>query len=234
MATFRPTSSLQDLSSLHRFSSLLLQNAAGSDRKGNVLVLGHGALPAPDCHCLHRDERTFGIAICLFLGQMPSAPIDKAPLECVGSALPFQDASFQKVILYLVLKDGSEAELDEACRVLAPGGELLVLGLNRGSWSGMGRYRKGPVPRMRVANVKRSLRVHDMEIDHVLGAGLLGRSSPLMDWKRLSGIGLPLADLVLLRARHRGRPASTRLRMKRLPARAMPTAISAALLKRTT
>jgi len=108
-----------------------------------------------------------------------------------------------------------------------------VLGLNRDSWSGLGRYRKGPVPRMHVANVKSSLRAHDMEIDLVLGAGLLGRARPLMDRRRLSGMVLPLADLVVLRARHRERPAATRLRMKGFPARAVPTAINAALLKRT-
>ena len=231
MAIDRSRSSFQDLSSLHRFSSLLLQSAAGQERKGNVLILGNGSLPAPECHCLRRDEGTFGLAICIFQGPSPPSELKRAPLECVSSALPFQDGVFQKVILYLVVVDGAESELDEACRVLAPGGELLVLGLNRGSWSGMWRYRKGPVPRMRIADVKNSLRVHDMEIDHVLGAGLLGRAKPLMDWKRLSGIALPLADLVVLRARHRDRPAATRLRMKRFPARAVPTAISTVLVK---
>jgi len=142
-------------------------------------------------------------------------------------ALPFQDAVFRRVVLFLVTRNGTERELDEACRVLAPGGELLVLGLNRRSWSGLGRYRGGPVPRMDVASVRNSLQAHDMELNCVLGAGLLGQARPVMEWKRLSGIALPLADLVVLRARHRNRPAVTRLQMKKFPARALPTAVNA-------
>jgi SAM-dependent methyltransferase len=142
--------------------------------------------------------------------------------------LPFQDAVFRTVILFMITQNGTERELDEACRVLAPGGELVVLGLNRSGWSGLNRYRRGPVPRMHVASVRNSLQAHDMDINRVLGAGLFGRARPLMEWNRPSGIVLPLADLVVLRARHRARPAATRLRMKEFSARALPTAINTA------
>jgi hypothetical protein len=218
-------SSAHDLSSLHRFSSKLLQKVAGDERKGNVLIVGHGALPAPDCPCLSRDERTFGLAICVFQGQLRSAERAETLLDCNSAALPFQDAAFRRVILFLITRNGTERELEEACRVLAPGGELLVLGLNRSSWSGLHRYRGGPVPRMNVASVRNSLQAHGMDLNHVLGAGLLGWARPVMEWKRLSGIALPLADLVVLRARHRDRPAVTRLQMKKFPARALPTAV---------
>ncbi len=218
--------SAHDLLSLHRFSSALLQRVAGDDRKGNVLVLGHGALPAPECPCLQRDEHTFGLAICIFQGRLQSSNSARILLDCNSAALPFQDAAFRRVILYLVTRDGTEHELDEACRVLAPGGELLVLGLNRRSWSAMRWYRRGPVPGMAVASVRDSLQAHDLVIDCMLGAGLLGRSGPLMEWRRLSGVALPFADLVVLRAQHRERPAATPLRLKEFSARVMPTTIA--------
>lgn len=216
----------RDLSSLHDFSSALLQRIAVHESKGNVLVLAHRALPAPDCPCLRRDQYTFGLAICIFQGHLQHPIAAPAMLDCSSTALPFQDAAFRTVILYLVTRDGTEPELREACRVLAPGGDLLVLGLNRSSWSGICAYRRGPVPGMRVAAVRDHLLARDMVIDCKLGAGLLGNPRPLMKWNRLSGVALPFADLVLLRARHLERPAAaTRLRLKEFPARAVPTAI---------
>lgn len=201
---------------------------AGDDRKGNVLVLGHAALPAPDCPCLRRDEHTFGLDICIFQGRQQSPVVAQTLLDCSSSALPFQDAVFRTVILFMITKNGTERELDEACRVLAPGGELMVLGLNRSGWSGLNHYRRGPVPRMHVASVRNSLQAHGLDINRILGAGLLGQGGPLMELNRLSGIALPLADLIVLRARHRERPAAPRLRMKEFPARALPTAVNTA------
>jgi len=224
----------RDLLSLHRFSSNLLQRVAGDDRKGNVLVLGHGALPAPECPCLRRDEHTFGLAICIFQGRLQSSNSVDILLDCASMDLPFQDAVFRRVILYLVTRDGTEQELDEACRVLAPDGELVVLGLNHRSWSGIRHYRRGPVPRMHVASVKNRLHTHDMVIDRMLGSGLLGQAKPLMEGNRLSSFILPLADLIVLRARHRERGAAMRLRVKEFPARALPTAFIATGLERTT
>jgi len=224
--TAQPGSSAHDLSSLHRFSSTLLQRVAADERKGNVLVLGHGALPAPECPCLWRDEHTFGLSICIFQGRLQASVHARAALDCTSTALPFQDAAFRTVILYQVTRDGTEHEMDEACRVLGPDGELLVLGLNRNSWNGIWRHRREPVPGMHVASVRNSLQAHGMVIDRMLGAGLLGWPGPLMVWKRLSGMALPLADLVVIRARHRERPAATRLRLKEFPARALPTSMA--------
>ncbi len=204
---------------------MLLEKAAGDDSKGNVLVLGHGGLPAPDCPGLRRENQPFGLDIFIFQSRSQFATPFETLVDCASSALPFQNAVFRRVVLFLITRNGTERELEEACRVLAPGGELLVLGLNRSSWSGLKRYRKSPVPRMRVSEVRNRLQANGMDVSLVLGAGLLGRSRPLMDSKRFSGIALPLADLIVLRARHRDRPAVTRLHMKEIPARAVPTAV---------
>ncbi len=225
MVTVQPGSPKNDLASLGRFSSVLLQRVAVNDRKGNVLVLGHRALPPPQCPCLRRDEHSFGLAMCIFQGRVQASIAAEAQLECSSTDLPLQDAAFHTVILYHVTRDGTEQELDEACRVLAPAGELLVLGINRNSWSGMRVYRHGPVPAMHLASVRNRLQARHMVIDCTLGAGLLGQSRPVMEGHRLSSLALPFADLVVLRARHRERPAATRLRLKKFPAGVVPTAI---------
>lgn len=229
MVSVQPGTSKNDLASLGRFSSTLLQRAAVNDRKGNVLVLGHRALPLPQCPCLRRDEYAFGLAIGIFQGQAQAAiAAAEARLECSSTDLPFQDAAFHTVILYHVTRDGIEQELDEACRVLAPAGKLLVLGINRSSWCGLKVYRRGPVPTMDVAAVRNRLQARHMVIDGTLGAGLLGQSRPAMAGNRLSSLVLPFADLVVLRARHRERPAALRLRLKKYPAGVAPTAIISA------
>jgi len=226
MVAVRSFSSAHDLSSLHRISCTLLEKVAGNDRKGNVLVLGHGAVPAPDYPGLSGDSHPYGLDIFIVQGRSQFATPTKTPVDCASSSLPFQDAVFRRVILFLVTRNGTERELKEACRVLAPAGELLVLGLNRSSWSGLSHYRNSPVPRMHVAEVRNSLSAYGMDVNLVLGAGLLGRSGPLMESKRMSGIALPVADLIVLRAGHRERPAATRLQMKEIPARAVPTAVN--------
>ena len=198
----------------------------GKRGKGNVLVIGHGALPLPECPCLSRDERSFGLAICLFQGERQAALSAGCLLDCASAQLPFLDGVFHTVIVYLLSRDGSEPELDEACRILAMGGELLILGLNCNSWGHIRTYRHAPVPGMRVNQVRTWLQARGMVIDNIYGAGLLGQGKPSMEWRRLSGIGLPFADLVVLRARHRGFPSATRLRLKEFPAGVVPTAIT--------
>ena len=225
MVSVQPGLPKNDLARLGRFSSALLQRVAVNDRKGNVLVLGHQALPPPQCPCLRRDEYSFGLAMCIFQGQAQASIAAEAQLECSSTNLPLQDAAFHTVILYHVTRDGTEHELDEACRVLAPAGELLVLGINRSSWSGMRVYRHGPVPALHLASVRNRLQARNMVIDRTLGAGLLGQSRPVMEGHRLSSLALPFADLVVVRARHRERPAATRLRLKKYPAGVVPTAI---------
>ena len=228
MVTVQPGSPKNDLASLSRFSSTLLQRVAVNDRKGNVLVLGHRSLPPPQCPCLRRDEHSFGLAICIFQGQAQASIAAEARLQCSSTDLPLQDAAFQTVILYHVTRDGTEQELDEACRVLAPAGQLLVLGINRSSWSGLSVYRHGPVPAMQLASVRYRLQARNMVLNGTLGAGLLGQSRPAMAGHRFSSLALPFADLVVLRARHRERPAATRLRLKKYPAGIVPTAITTA------
>lgn len=245
----------EELLSLHRLSSQLLRHGVNDDRKGSVLVIMNKVMPPPACPCLLRDEHSFGLALCIRQGekqpavkqpdlkhhsdgqqgdgQQSDGPYSEGPghvatdlvLDCASTALPFQDEVFRTVILFQVTRDGSEQELAEACRVLTPGGDLLLLGINRVSWSGMKTRRTGSVPVMQVTKVRHALEARGMVIDGVLGAGLLGHARPRMDSNHISGVVLSFADHVLLHARHRERPLLTRMRLKEFPAGVVPTAM---------
>ena len=205
----------------------MLQTATANAGRGSVLLINPPGVPPPDCPGLHRDEHSFGLALDLSLGPSQLAVNPRALLECSSSALPFQDDVFRVVLLWLVTEHGEEPELGEACRVLMPGGELFVLGMNRGSWAGMRCRHKAGVARMSLPRVIGRLKDLDMAIEHVTGIGLLGQPGPKMESNRLSTMALPFADLVLIRAMHRTRPELTNLRMKKYPAGVIPTAINA-------
>jgi len=219
------TGGIASLSGLYRLSCGLLESGASEDRNGNVLILAQAALEEPDCSCLTRDEHSFGIALNLIVGATQSGGRGEWKLESASNALPFQDEVFRSVVLYFVTDDGNEPELEEACRVLAPDGELLILGLNRRSWSGLKSLRKGPVPALRTRALKERLTELGMHVDKVLGAGLMGHSRPMIRDRGLSRICLPFADLLLVRARHRERPNLTLMRIKEFSAGAVPTTL---------
>jgi hypothetical protein len=204
----------------------LLRNVLGEDRKGNVLVVYHASISPPDTPCLRRDENTFGMAVCLRHGEGDSSSNIQSGLECVSHALPFQDEVFHKVVLYHVTEHGDEPELAEACRVLVPGGDMLLVGLNRTSWGKLKTYRTSQVSVMSPALVQTALEDHDMQIIDKRGLGLLGQTKPGMGRHKLSTLVLPFADLVLLQARHREKPAATRMLLKKLPAGAMPASLN--------
>ena len=222
----QPGPRLHDLLNLRRLGNELLQREFGNDQcKGSILLIRNGVLLPPECAALDRDVHSFGLAISLVQAATQTPFSAGAVLDCASGELPFQDAVFNAVILYMCMADGSENELGEACRVLIPGGELVVLGPNRMSWSGIKTLRRAPVPAMNMTRLRRALDARDMVVKSVRGMGLLGRSGPVLDGNLLSGLALPFADVVLLSARHRGRPQLSRLDMKEFPAGALPTAL---------
>jgi hypothetical protein len=114
-----------------------------------------------------------------------------------------------------VVADGTEAELAEACRVTRHDGVLILLGLNRLGW----RYRCQDavrrLPGLSPLAVKSRLETLGMRMRGFAGAGLVGRSRPEFMSTGLSGLGAPLADVVILQASHAGGPAVTPLRFKK-------------------
>jgi SAM-dependent methyltransferase len=132
-------------------------------------------------------------------------------LACDSAELPFQDESFEMVVMHNVFTDGSEPEFQEARRILAGGGDLFVLG--KGSLGITSRFGKSrtDLPALQVRRMCRQLRNHSFRIEQCVGIGLLG--APVTCEQRWQQPALPFADSVLIIGRHRTlKPIVTPLR----------------------
>ncbi len=138
------------------------------------------------------------------------------PILCETASLPFQDSVFSMVVLHHVVSDGKESELDEAVRVLARDGVLIILGINRMGWRFRSQGRLRRLPGIAPLKVKSRLDRLDMTMQGFAGAGLLGLRRPVCMSSGLAGLGSPIADVVLLQARHRGGPEMTPLTRSRV------------------
>jgi len=103
----------------------------------------------------------------------------------------------------------------EAVRVLARTGVLLLLGLNRMGW----RYRVQDdirrLPGIAPLRVKSRLEELGMTMQGFAGAGLGGQTRPAFLGGGLAGMATPLADVLLLQARHKDSPEVTPLRFRK-------------------
>jgi hypothetical protein len=211
---------------LTRLSSGLWSRVRVERADACTLVIAHASLPWPDVPGAGRRGSSFGLSLGLLAGSAQQPAGDGPRLLCDSAELPFVDSVFRGVTLYHVIGEGGEAELAEACRVLAPGGDLLVVGLNHCGWAGFDSGVCAGVPRLHSARVQYRLRELGMIVEARLGAGLFGRERPAVlehGWQRLA---VAVADVVLLRARHLHRPAAARPNLKEIPAGLAPTAIT--------
>ncbi|HKJ16898.1 MAG TPA: hypothetical protein VJ984_06105 [Xanthomonadales bacterium] len=115
--------------------------------------------------------------------------------------LPIQTSSLGAVFLSHVVSKGNEPQLAEACRVLQPGGMLLILGLNRYGFRYLKDRSEDGLPGIRPLAVREHLEQYDMSVQRVLAAGFLNSQ-----WPPRMNIGagrllVPVADLVLIVAR---------------------------------
>ncbi len=139
------------------------------------------------------------------------------PILCETACLPFQDSVFSMVVLHHVVSNGMEPELDEAVRVLARDGVLIILGINRMGWRFRSQGRLRRLPGIAPLKVKSCLDRLDMTMQGFAGAGLLGLRRPVFMSSGPGRAGLtPIADVVLLQARHRGGPEMTPLTRSRV------------------
>lgn len=223
----------QDATRLHRRACDLLERASHGDSRGNVLIIGHGSQPLPDCPSLKRDDHNFSLSLSLHIGANSAhsfavagdEPVTSRRVGCSSANLPFQEGVFHHVILYHAIRDGTEPELAEAGRVLRVDGELWILGTNHASWSGLIAGRNSLLPLLHWMRLREQLGTLDMEIKTVLGAGLLGQSGPYLEQQRMIGLALPVADLLLVKVRHRQRFSHTRLHLEKFSTGAIPTAL---------
>lgn len=201
-----------NLAVLKRLSEGLLRSAGRTGVKDNLLEIHHASAPLFDPVFLHSPSEIFGISISL--SQDENAGVGQK-LRCESGQLPFQDGSFRMVVLHHLISDGREAELSEAVRVLARDGVLILLGLNRLGWRYRTQGRIRRLPGMAPLRVKSRLQALGMTMQGFAGAGLLGLKRPAWMHSGLSSIGAPLADLILLQARHQESPEVTPLRFRK-------------------
>ena len=208
MAVFPPRDGSRQ-ASLKALSEGLLHSAGRTGVRGSLLELRHPAAPPFDPAFLHSASEVFGVSLSLSQdGRYRSGQ----RIRCETTQLPFQDGVFSLVVLHHVIGSGEEAELEEAVRVLARTGVLIVLGLNRMGW----RYRAQDgvrrLPGLAPLKVRTRLEQLDMTMQGFAGAGLAGQPGPAFMDQGLLGLATPLADLVLLQACHRDSPEVTPLR----------------------
>jgi hypothetical protein len=201
-----------NLQALKRLAEGLLRSTGRTGVHGNLLEIHHPHAPLFDPVFLHTASETHGISISLSQREEAGAT---PRVRCASAQLPFQDRAFSIVVLHHVIGAGGEAELAEAVRVLARTGVLLLLGLNRMGW----RYRVQDdirrLPGIAPLRVKSRLEELGMTMQGFVGAGLCGRERPAFIGTGLSSLAVPLADLVLLQARHRDSPHVTPLRFRK-------------------
>jgi SAM-dependent methyltransferase len=197
---------------LKRLSEGLLRSAGRTGVHGHLLEIHHPSAPLFDPVFLHTASETHGVSISLSQNEEPGS---RPRVSCESAQLPFQDRVFSMVVLHHVIGVGDEAELAEAVRVLSRTGVLLLLGLNRMGW----RYRAQDdirrLPGIAPLRVKSRLEQLGMVMQGFAGAGLAGRQRPAFMGSGLAGLAAPLADLVLLQARHRDSPQVTPLRFRK-------------------
>jgi len=199
-ATHYTKSQQQDLRTL---SEGLLRTVGRAGPSGNILEIHHVAAPLMNPELFRDSTREIGVFISLNKGNEPDYA---QPIKCRTTSLPFPDSLFSKVVLHHVVSDGTELELDEAVRVLSRDGVLIILGINRLGWRFriQGRFRR--LPGIAPLKVKSRLARLEMSMQGFAGAGLIGLRRPVFMSSGLAGLGSPIADVILLQARHRGRP----------------------------
>jgi hypothetical protein len=201
-----------NLGTLKLLSEGLLRSAGRTGLKDNLLEIHHPRAPRFDPVFLHTASELCGLSISLSQDGH-SGPGQK--FRCESVQLPFQDGVFQMVVLHHVVSDGQELELAEAVRVLARDGVLILLGLNRMGWRFRTQDRTRRLPGMAPLRVKTRLEELRMTMQGFAGAGLGGMKRPAWMYNGLSSIGAPVADLVLLQARHKNSPEVTPLRFRK-------------------
>jgi len=201
-----------NLETLKFLSEGLLRSAGRTGERGNLLEIHHPAAPLFDPVFLHTESELFGVSISLSADRDGEAG---ARLCCLSSSLPFQDRVFRMVVLHHVIGDGSEPELEEACRVTARNGVLILLGLNRAGWRFRTQDAIRRLPGLAPLTVRHRLEKLGMKMQGFAGAGLLGQRKPRFMNRGLGSLGAPLADVVILQATHRDSATVTPLRFEK-------------------
>ena len=196
---------------MRALSEGLFRSVGRAALSGNVLEIRHAAAPMLNPKFLHSTGYDFGVSVSLNKG---SKPYSGRAIVCETAELPFQDSVFRMVLLHHVISDGMESELNEAVRVLARDGVLIILGINRMGWRFRFQGRLRPLPGIAPLKVKARLDRLEMTMQGFAGAGFFGLRRPVFMSSGIAGLGSPMADVVLLQARHNNGPEMTPSRLR--------------------
>ena len=179
-------------SAQQKLAARILQPLLARRRPARVLVLKHdaaGDLPLE----LVNSQQLIRLSTDKSSGD--------AMLRCHMSALPFDEATFDLVILHHLVADGTEVYTSEALRVLAAGGDIVISGLNSSGLCNRIVNRKQRLPALKLNRVCNLLKSQSFKIEQCLlmGLGGLSRPAPKPRWH---GLGLPFADRVVLHGHH--------------------------------
>jgi SAM-dependent methyltransferase len=147
-------------------------------------------------------------------------------VRCRIAALPFEEATFDIVILHHLVSDGSEPVLTEALRVMAAGGDIVISGLNSSGLRNRIGNRKHLLPALKLNRICSFLKSQSFNVEQCLQMGLGGFSRPAAraTWH---GLSLPFADRVVLHGHHQSNMQNTNiLRFKQV----QPAGVASAAL----
>jgi SAM-dependent methyltransferase len=201
------TQDQSSLSAQQKLAVQLLQPLLARRRPARILVMkraGAGDLPLEVANATQ--------VIRLSSGENCDDPV----LKCRISALPFEAAAFDLVILHHLVADGSETHLAEALRVLSAGGDIVISGLNSSGLRTRIVNRNQQVPALKMARVCKFLKSQSFNIEQCLLMGMGGFSWPAAKptWH---GLALPFADRVVVHGHHQSKIMNARiLRFKQL------------------
>jgi SAM-dependent methyltransferase len=190
------------------------------------LVIFNQAASPPDLELGEGSNQ--GLALQLKSG-MPTAHLRWGDLPvsriCSGE-LPLQTSSLGAVFLSHVISNGEEPELAEACRVLQPGGLLLILGLNRYGMRHLTTRSDSGLPGIRPLTVREHLEQFDMNVQIMLAAGFCRRQSPGQMNRGIARLLIPVSDLLLIVARKYEPRLATPVSRRRLRAVRAPSVLA--------
>jgi len=179
-------------SAQQKLAAQLLKPLLAKRRPARILVMKHSGAEDPPLE-LAGSAQVIRLSTDEFSAD--------ARLRCRISALPFEEAAFDLVILHHLVADGGERFMAEALRTLAKGGDIVISGLNSSGWRNQIINRNKKVPALKLDRVCKYLKSRSFNIEQCLLMGLGGfsRPAPKATWH---GLGLPFADRAVIHGHH--------------------------------
>jgi SAM-dependent methyltransferase len=205
----------RESAALRALSGSLLGSVGKQAFRGPMLSIYHQSAPVASAPRFSAAAEAGRLALTLTQADALTSAVRNDHVVCTTGALPFQSGVFSTVALHHVVQTGAEPELEEACRVLAADGLLVILGLNRLGFRFLSKGGLHGLPGLAPLKVKRALDGFGMAMQGFAGAGLLGRRAPLVMSTGWRAVGAPVADLIVLLAAHGNVPGATRLEFRK-------------------